>query len=155
ATSLRLPMQKQRHFSIAGKVKNLGSNRGGQLVLSRILSLDSTFPVNALDPYDGSLRVGVDPDGTFSYPDGLPPNEYWAGFAPAGEVRGGTLFKIQTKDLHDIQIDLIKGFTFAGKVVWEDGTPAQGLSAEMRTFWLRRTIYTRGLGTDEKGAFTS
>jgi hypothetical protein len=153
---VRIQIQKQKYFSIAGKVSNIPpSVRGATLVLSQIISVDSTLPIIANDPYDGSKRAQVNPDGTFSFSEGLPPGEYWAGFAPAGEARGGVVFHLSTQNLTDMKIDLSKGLTFSGKIVYEDGKPATGLMASMDTFWLRRVIYNRVIRSDAKGEFST
>jgi hypothetical protein len=145
---LRVEMQKSKYYSLSGRVFGIPPERQGVsgLVLMRRVSFDSPFPFIWASPYAGALNVRLSADGSFTAPD-VPPGPYWAGYTPAGDVRGGTQFLIEDRNIDDFKFDVTQGATLSGKVVWEDGSPMTGIPQnQMGVFLPNMGVYKRDLG---------
>jgi hypothetical protein len=149
-----ITVQKSKYLPIRGKVNNLSPdvpNPG--LIFIRTVGFDSRFPFIADQPYDGALPTQIRPDGTFTFERGLPPGQYWAGYTPGGmgDRFGGMEFHVEDREV-ELITDLWQSVPFAGKAVYEDGSPAQ-VQGMLRTFWGRRSIRSDGLSTRPDGTF--
>jgi hypothetical protein len=152
---LRLEMQKSRYYSLTGHVFGIPpeSQAYSGLVFMRRVGFDSPFPFVWKTPYDGSLNTRIPPDGAFSMPS-LPPGPYWAGYTPAGDIRGGAQFEIIDRDIDDFKIEVVKAANFKGKAVYEDGTPLEPHQADLSVFVPNMGIYERGFAVRD-GNFES
>jgi len=142
---LRIEMQQSPYYSLSGRVFGIPEGRSSGLVLIRRVSFDSPFPFIWASPYAGSISVSIDKDGRFSAPN-VPPAPYWAGYTPAGEVRGGAQFVIQDREVDDFQFEVSRGATFSGKVVYDDGSPVATIPRNrMGVFLSNMGVYERGI----------
>jgi hypothetical protein len=153
---LRLEMQKSKYYAVRGHVFGIPPEAQPMagLVLMRRVGFDSPFPFVWKSPYDGAFSLRIDEDGTFTSPS-LPPGPYWAGYTPAGVVRGGAQFEIIDRDVEDFKIEVVKGATFSGKVVYEDGSPVEPRVFQLSVFVPNMGIYERGFTVDKDGNFLS
>jgi hypothetical protein len=150
-----IAVQKSKYYSVRGTVHNLSPDVPSPgLMFIRTIGFDSRFPFLADEPYDGIVTTQIRPDGSFTFERGLPPGPYWAGYTPGGmgDRFGGMDFRVDDRDV-DLDTDLWNSITFAGKAVYEDGSPAQ-LRGSLRTFWSRRSIRSDGFSTTADGSFT-
>jgi len=152
---VRIQVQKSRYYAVRGHVDNLSpavANPG--LIFIRTVAFDSRFPFIVDEPYDEPVPVRIARDGTFAYETGLPPGQYWAGYTPGGQdnLFGGADLRVIDKDV-ELKPELWKGFPLAGRIVYDDGTPAGNLQATLRTFWSHRSVRTDDFTTDAQGAF--
>ena len=144
---LRIEMQRSPYYSLSGRVFGIPEGRFSGLVLIRRVSFDSPFPFIWASPYAGSISVQLDKDGRFTAAN-VPPGPYWAGYTPAGEVRGGSQFVIQDRDIDDFQFEVTRGATFSGKLVYEDGSPVTPVPRNrMGVFLSNMGVYERGIST--------
>jgi protocatechuate 3,4-dioxygenase beta subunit len=147
--------QKSRYFRVRGTVNNLSPEVPTPgLIFIRTVSFDSRFPFLADEPYDEALPTQIRPDGTFTFERGLPPGQYWAGYTPGGvgDRFGGVDFRVDDRDV-ELNTDLWRSIPFEGRVVYDDGSPAQVRGA-LRTFWARRSIRSDSLSTRADGTFS-
>jgi protocatechuate 3,4-dioxygenase beta subunit len=144
-SGMRIELQKSKYYSISGRVFGIPpeAQRGSGLVLIRRVGFDSPFPFVWTTPYDRAIGVSLLPDGTFSAPN-VPPGPYWAGYTPAGAVRGGSQFEIIDRDVNDFRFEVTQGANFFGKVVYEDGSPVEPRPADLNVFLPNMGIYARG-----------
>jgi hypothetical protein len=153
---LTIEVQRQKYYRLAGRLENLPPEQKSRgLSLFRLLSYTSRFEFLWNDIYNGAKSVEVAADGTFAYEMGLPPGPYWAGFVPAGIVRGGAEFRIIDEDLTDLRVRLEPGMTFQGRVVDEDGKQIQAMPARVSTFAGQRYIYSRDFFAGPDGRFNT
>jgi protocatechuate 3,4-dioxygenase beta subunit len=151
---LRLEMQTSPYYAFSGKVTGIPAEvRSSGLVLIRRASYDSPFPFVWKDPYANVISVQIKPDGTFSSPS-VPPGPYWAGYTPAGPVRGGSQFRIDDRNVEGFQIDVVPGISFTGRAVYEDGSPASG-SGNLAVFLPTMGVYERGVFIAPTGEFNT
>ncbi len=61
-------------------------------------------------------------------------------------------FRVDDQEV-ELRTELWEGFPFAGRVVYEDGTPAESLTGSLRTFWSHRSIRADTFTTDPQGNF--
>jgi hypothetical protein len=152
---VRIEIQKSKYYLVHGSVDNLSKEVPTPgLIFIRTVSFDSRFPFIADQPYDESLRTNIAPDGAFSYEIGVPPGQYWMGYTPGGQANrfGGMDVRVIDKDV-ELKTELWSGFPFEGKMVYEDGTPATGITTSLRTFWDRRSIREDSFATNREGKF--
>jgi hypothetical protein len=152
---LRIEMQKTRYYSFSGKVTGIPPEvRSSGLVLIRRSAFDSPFPFVWGSPYAGATRVQINPDGTFNAPS-VPPGPYWAGYTPAGPVRGGAQFRIDDRNIEAFPIEVTPGISFAGKAVYDDGTPASGGAGTVSVFLPTMGVYVREFFIQPNGEFNT
>lgn len=152
---LRIEMQKSRYYSFSGKVTGIPPEvTSSGLVLIRRATDDSPFPFVWASPYAGAISVRLNPDGTFSAPS-VPPGPYWAGYTPAGPVRGGAQFRIEDRNVEAFSIEVAPGISFAGKAVYDDGTPATGGSGTLSVFLPTMGVYVREFFIQPNGEFST
>ncbi len=154
AFGLRIEMQQSPYYSMSGRVFGIPEGRPSGLVLIRRVSFDSPFPFVWASPYAGSISVSLDKDGRFTAAN-VPPGPYWAGYTPAGDVRGGAQFVIQDRDIADFQFEVTRGATFSGKLVYEDGNAVNPIPRNrMGVFLPNMGVYERNLfGSGANGNF--
>jgi len=144
---LHIEMQKSKYFSLTGRVFGIPQERQqvSGLVLMRRVSFDSPFPFIWANPYAGAINVRLAPDGSFTAPD-IPPGPYWAGYTPAGDIRGGTQFLIEDHNVDDFKFDVTRGATFSGKIEFEDGAPVAAFPpSQLNVFASNMGVYQRSL----------
>jgi hypothetical protein len=154
--NMRIEMQKGPYYSFSGKVAGIPADvlgRGSGLVLIRRAAFDSPFPFTLANPYAGGLSVSIGADGKFSAP-AVPPGPYWAGYTPAGPVRGGTQFLMADRNLEDVQFEVTPGITINGKLVFEDGSAPDLRTGTMSVFLSNMGVYARGFAVNPNGDFT-
>jgi hypothetical protein len=141
---LRVEMRSSPYFSLKGRVFGIPPEiKGSGLVLMRRVGFDSPFPFLAASPYDGALSARIEADGSITAPS-IPPGPYWAGYTPAGPVRGGTQFLIADRDVDNFSFEVTPGVTFSGRAVYEDGTPVEaGRRASLGIFISNMGVYPR------------
>jgi hypothetical protein len=151
---VRVEMKSNPYFTLKGRVYAIPPEvKGSGLVLMRRVGFDSPFPFLFATPYDGSLRAQLAADGSFTAPN-IPPGPYWAGYTPAGPVRGGTQFLIADRDVDNFSFDVIPGVTFSGRAVYEDGTPVEpGKNVSLGVFISNMGVYPRGFSIEQNGEF--
>jgi hypothetical protein len=149
-----ITVQKSRYYQVRGTVHNLSSEVPSPgLMFIRTVANDSRFPFIADQPYDGIVTTQIHPDGAFTLDRGLPPGQYWAGYTPGGmgDRYGGMDFRVDDRDV-ELETDLWNSIPFAGKAVYEDGSPAQ-VRGTLRTFWSHRSIRSDGMSANADGIF--
>jgi len=152
---LRIEMQKANYFSFSGRVFGVPTDQiSPGLVLMRRVGFDSPFPFIWSSPYANAINLRLAPDGSFTAAN-IPPGPYWAGFTPAGAVRGGAQFEIVDRDIADFRIDVSEGARFFGTAVYEDGTPAEPGFASMGVFQPAMGVYMRDFQLNQKGEFSA
>lgn len=152
--NMRLEMQKSPYYSFSGRVSGIPPEvRGAGLVLIRRAAFDSPFPFTWSNPYAGGLSVQISADGSFSAPS-VPPGPYWAGYTPAGPVRGGAQFLMADRNLEDVRIEVTPGITVTGNIVFEDAGPSVPLNGTMSVFLPNMGVYVRGFRAQPNGQFT-
>jgi protocatechuate 3,4-dioxygenase beta subunit len=151
---LHIEMQQSPYYSLSGRVSGVPEGIPNGLVLIRRVSFDSPFPFIWASPYAGGINIRLDKDGGFTAPN-VPPGPYWAGYTPAGEVRGGAQFLIQDRDVDDFQFEVTKGVMLSGKLVYEDGSPVTAIPRNrMGVFLSNMGVYERNLfGPARSGDF--
>jgi len=152
---IRIEVQKSKYYAVRGHVDNLSPTVASPgLIFIRTVTFDSRFPFIADEPYNEVIGTNIKPDGSFAYEAGIPPGQYWAGYTPGGEGGrfGGMDFRVNDRDV-ELRTELWSGFPLNGKIVYEDGTPAAGVHATVRTFWSQRSIRVDDLFTDRDGTF--
>jgi hypothetical protein len=144
-SGMRIEMQNSKYYSISGRVFGIPpeAQRGSGLVLIRRVGFDSPFPFVWTTPYDRAIGVSLLPDGTFTAPN-VPPGPYWAGYTPAGTVRGGSQFEIIDREVNDFRFEVTQGANFFGKAVYEDGSLVESHPADLSVFLPNMGIYARG-----------
>jgi protocatechuate 3,4-dioxygenase beta subunit len=154
---VRIEMQKRKYYSFSGRVTGAPSDQRGALGLFYLVDSVSIAPFIASNPYSGDIVVQLAPDGTFSTPS-VPPGPYYAGYMPAGQVRGGAPFQVVDRDVTDFRAEVSEGLTFHGKAVYEDGTAASPMMGHMGTSQGALGVYgvyLRDFGLNQKGEFSS
>jgi protocatechuate 3,4-dioxygenase beta subunit len=152
---LRIEMQKGGYYSFNGRVSGVPpEQRGAGLVLIRRAAFDSPFPFTWASPYADAIGVQLAPDGSFNAPN-VPPGPYWAGYTPAGPVRGGAQFLMVDRNIEGFQIEVTPGIRFEGKAAYEDGTPAASRSGSLSVFLPNMGVYVREFRTNANGEFAT
>jgi len=151
--NMRIEMQKSPYYSFSGRVSGIPPEiRGSGLVLIRRAAFDSPFPFTWANPYAGNLSVQIAADGSFSAPS-VPPGPYWAGYTPAGAVRGGAQFLMADRNLEDVRIEVTPGIDLTGKIVFEDGSAPNLRNGSMSVFLSNMGVYVRGFSVAPNGEF--
>jgi hypothetical protein len=152
--NMRIEMQRSAYYSFSGRVTGIPPEvRSSGLVLIRRASFDSPFPFTLANPYAGNLSVQLGADGSFSAPN-VPPGPYWAGYTPAGPVRGGAQFLMADRNLDDVHIEVTPGITITGKTVFEDSSAPNIRVGTMSVFLANMGTYVRSFGINAGGEFT-
>ncbi len=153
---LRVEMQFSKYFTLTGRVFGIPPEiKSSGLVLMRRVSLDSPFPFLAADPYNGAFSTRLMPDGSFVSPP-LPPGPYWAGYTPAGPVRGGNQFLIVDRNVENFSAEVVQGLTLAGRAIYEDGSAVEtGRSASLSIFVPNVGVYVRSFAIGQNGEFSA
>ena len=153
---VRVEMKSSPYFTLKGRVYGIPPEvKFSGLVLMRRVGFDSPFPFLWATPYAGALSVQLAADGTFTAPN-IPPGPYWAGYTPAGPVRGGTQFLIVDRDVDGFSFDVTPGVTFSGRAVYEDGTPVEaGKIASLGIFISNMGVYPRDFAIEQNGEFSA
>ena len=152
--NMRIEMQKAPYYSFSGRVSGIPLDvQNSGLVLIRRAAFDSPFPFTWENPYAGNLSVQIAADRTFSAPS-VPPGPYWAGYTPAGPVRGGTQFLVADRNLEDVHIEVAPGITITGKIVFEDGSTPNIRVGSMSVFLPNVGVYVRSFQVMPNGDFT-
>jgi hypothetical protein len=156
---LHIELQKSKYYSLSGRVFGIPPERQSVsgLVLMRRVSFDSPFPFIWASPYSNAISVRLAADGSFTAPD-VPPGPYWAGYTPAGDVRGGAQFVIDDHNIDDFKFDLARGARFSGQIVFDDASPVTTLPPnQMGVFLPTMGVYQRSIGVSRvaPGAFTT
>jgi hypothetical protein len=152
--NMRIEMQKSPYYSFSGRVTGIPPEvKSSGLVLIRRAAFDSPFPFTWDSPYAGNLSVQLAADGTFSAPS-IPPGPYWAGYTPAGPVRGGAQFLIADRNLEDTRIEVTPGIAISGRIVFEDGSVPDVRTGSMSVFLPNMGVYVRGFPVMPNGEFS-
>ena len=151
--NMRIEIQRSPYYSFSGRVSGIPPEiRGSGLVLIRRAAFDSPFPFTWANPYAGNLSVQITADGTFAAPS-VPPGPYWAGYTPAGPVRGGTQFLVADRNLEDVRVEVTPGITISGRIVFEDGSTPDVRSGTASVFQPNLGVYVRGFPVMPNGEF--
>jgi hypothetical protein len=152
---MRIEMQKSPYYSFSGRVTGIPPEvRGSALVLIRRAAFDSPFPFTWANPYAGGLATSIAADGTFAAPS-VPPGPYWAGYTPAGVVRGGTQFLVADRNLEDVRIEVTPGINLVGKVVFDDGGLPEPRAGRLSVFLANMGVYVRDFAVLPNGEFNA
>lgn len=138
-SGLRISMLEGRYYTVRGTVEGLPRDPG-HVGVSLFPLTDRNSDLRRFS-FPGLEEIGatVQPDGSFEIAD-IAPGPYLAELG--GAVRGRKKLLVEDEDILDVEIPVALTWTFAGRMVFEDGTPSEAWQAFLDTFLP---------GTGEKG----
>jgi hypothetical protein len=143
---LRLQIQPGVYYTLSGRVDGIPEGvKSPSVRLLTLAGVDSSLQIYTGSPA-GPVQAPVSSDGTFSIRN-VAPGPYIATLvAASGNLRGANRVNVKDRDLEDIRIAVSSSWTLAGKVVYQDGSPAGPFLAYLDEFdpsaGVKGTVFT-------------